>query len=91
MNQQTAKPGGKPSARGRNREELANGPLVDSIHLIRIPERQQRERAIEALLTTGEGWVSAPGNVFGLSSRQVKALEAAGVTFEWLSKAPAHG
>ena len=64
---------------------------LSGMRVIRIPDRAQRERAFQALLGTGESWVSASGNVMGLSSRQVKALQAMGIAFEWVSKAAPHG
>ena len=90
MNKQTENAAVRPAA-GENLGDSVNGPAVGSIHLIRIPDRGQGERAFQALLTTGESWVNAPDNVMGLTTRQVRALEAAGVVFEWVSKAPPHG
>jgi hypothetical protein len=58
--------------------------------MVRIPERKERERAFEVLLDVDEAWVSIPGNLYGLSSRQVKALQDGGIAFEWVSKAPPH-
>jgi hypothetical protein len=62
--------------------------VLPPIHLIRIPERKERVRAMEALVASGEAWVRVPGNVFGLTHRQLQAVQAKGVAFEWVSQAP---
>ena len=57
-----------------------------SIHLIRISERQARIDALRVLIALEEGFVRMDGNYFGLSSRQVAGLEAAGIPIERMRK-----
>ena len=57
-----------------------------SIHLIKIPEKGARMRALQVLIALQEGWVSMEGDHFGLSTRQVAGLEAEGIPFERASK-----
>jgi hypothetical protein len=69
--------------------QLANGLAKPSIHLIRIAAREARERAFRTLLDTDEMWVRFPGDVMGVSSRQVEALQKHCIPFDWVSKTPA--
>jgi hypothetical protein len=57
-----------------------------SIHLIRIPDREARIPAFQTLVDLEEMWVRLRGNLFGVSTKQVEALEKNGIDFEWVSK-----
>jgi hypothetical protein len=59
-----------------------------SIHLIRVADAEMRKRAFHILLATQESWVRLPGNVMGVSTRQVEALTREHLPFDWISKAP---
>jgi hypothetical protein len=72
--------------------EAANGRASDrkpSIHLIRIPNRDERKRAFRALLGLEEMWVRLPGNILGVSSKQLEALIGEKVLFDWVARSPA--
>jgi hypothetical protein len=56
--------------------------------MLRIPDQESRQRATRVLIATNESWARADGNLFGVSTRQVEALEAEAIAFEWVSKAP---
>lgn len=64
---------------------------MPSIHLIRIPDREARKRAINAFLDVRESWMSFPGDLFGLSSAHVEALKTAKVPFEEASASQRNG
>jgi hypothetical protein len=89
---ESTKPTEQPAAAQaqEHREETAPTGVIVPIHLIRIPERKERVRAMEALVTSGEAWVSVPGNLFCLTSKQLKAVQAKGIAFEWVSKPVSH-
>ncbi|MCI0461131.1 MAG: hypothetical protein L0Z62_29635 [Gemmataceae bacterium] len=90
---ESTRPTGQPAAAQAAQEHgEATTPtgVIAPIHLIRIPERTERVRAMEALVTSGETWVRVPGNVFCLTSRQLQAVQAKDIAFEWVSKAPSH-
>lgn len=73
--------------------EAANGlpgVRMHRSHLIRIPDRECRKQAVGLLVALEESWVRLPGNVLGVSTRQVEALASHGVLFDWVSKDPAH-
>lgn len=57
-----------------------------SIHLIKIPERDARVRALRVLIALEEGFVRMHDYYYGLSSRQVAGLEAEGIPFERMQK-----
>lgn len=59
---------------------------MGSIHLIRIPDKDARARAIQAFLDVREMWMSFPGELFGVSSEHVAALTRSKVPFEDVSK-----
>jgi hypothetical protein len=61
-----------------------------SIHLIRVPDIDTRKRAFHVLIATQESWVRLPGNVMGVSTRQVDALTREHIPFAWLSKSPSN-
>jgi hypothetical protein len=84
--QQTASGNGAPN----NQEEASQGFTRPSLHVIRIPDKTERVRAIGALLEVNDVWVSTAGNLYGLNTRQVKALQAKGIAFEWVSKTAPH-
>jgi hypothetical protein len=61
-----------------------------SVHVIRIPKREEQVRALQAFLSIPLSWVRLPGNLFGLSDAHVKALEQASpkIDFQYISKSP---
>ena len=62
------------------------------MHLIRIPKKKERERAIMALLKPHLGPnLALPDYQFFLTDEQVQALEGAGVAFTYLSKTGPNG
>jgi hypothetical protein len=61
------------------------------IHLIRIPDRNAREQAMDAFLVVRETWMSFRDNVFGVTTEHVQALEKQKIPFQYLSKAPGNG
>jgi hypothetical protein len=70
--------------------DLPNEQLHPSIHLIRVPDRETRKRAFRVLIATDESWVRLPGNVMGVSTRQVEAMKKHQVSFDWVSQAPSN-
>jgi hypothetical protein len=58
--------------------------------MLRIPNLQDRQRATRILIDTNESWARAEGNLFGVSTRQLEALESQAIAFEWVSKAPSN-
>src|SRR5262249_9256890 len=77
---------GAPDGRGT----AAKDGWESSLHVVRIPDHEERVRAMGALREVNEVWVSTAGNLYGLNTRQVKALQAKGVVFEWVSKTAFH-
>jgi len=61
------------------------------IHLIHIPDRNARGRAIWAFLDVREAWMSFRGNVLGVTTEHVQALEKKQIPFQYLSKPPENG
>jgi hypothetical protein len=59
-----------------------------TIHILHIPEKQARERAMKAFLGVRETWVSMRGNLFGVTTEHVQALEKEHIPFEYASKPP---
>jgi hypothetical protein len=57
-----------------------------SIHFIRIPDREARKQAIKAFMGVRENWVCFPGNLYGLTTEHVQALERDQVPFERIPK-----
>jgi hypothetical protein len=55
---------------------------MGSIHLIRIPDKDARKRAIKAFLDIRDTWVSFPGNLLGVSSDHLEALKKSQIPFE---------
>jgi hypothetical protein len=55
---------------------------MGSIHLIRIPDREARKRAIQAFLDVREAWMGFPDDLFGVCSEHVEALRRAQIPFE---------
>jgi hypothetical protein len=98
---QSLKPASRPekkapgTGRGTKAKQrpVASAPsrFTPSIHLIRIPEVEHRRRAIGILIATEEAWVRLPGNLIGVSTRQVAALEIQHISFDWVSQAPSDG
>jgi hypothetical protein len=84
--QQTASGDGAPENQEETRREACKPPF----HVIRIPDKKERVRAVEALLEVNEAYVRTAGNLYGLSTKQVKALQANGITFEWAAEPPRH-
>lgn len=56
--------------------------MTASIHLIRIDDREARERAIKAFLDVRAEWLGFPGNVYGVSSDHIEALKKSGIPFQ---------
>lgn len=61
--------------------------------MIRIPDKNQRKRALEAFLRVREMWVRMPGHVMGVTREHIQALEQAQppIPFEDLSQTARHG
>lgn len=59
-----------------------------SIHMICIPAKAARVQAVGILSRVERRYVCLRGHIFGLDDFQVAALIQAGVSFEWVSKAP---
>jgi hypothetical protein len=59
---------------------------MGSIHLIRIPDKDARVRAIQAFLDVHEMWMSFPGDLFGVSGEHLAALTKSSIPFEDASK-----
>jgi uncharacterized protein (DUF433 family) len=55
---------------------------MGSIHLIHIPDREARIRAIKAFLDVREAWMCFPDNLFGLCSEHLAALTRSQIPFE---------
>jgi hypothetical protein len=69
------------------RKQQTNGKVRQpSIHLVRIASTEARKQAFSVLIDLEEMWVRLPENKFGLSTRQVTALEKGRVPFEIISK-----
>jgi len=64
---------------------------MGSIHLIRIPERDDRKRAMQAFLDVREAWMGFPDNVFGVCSDHVEALKKCHIPFEDASYSKKNG
>lgn len=64
--------------------------LLPQLHLIRIREQKNRERAIMVFLRVPEARVTLPGNIMGVSADHIEALEREGIPFSYVSKSP-HG
>ncbi len=62
-----------------------------NMHLIRFPNRKEYERAIGALLDVPFEYVAIPGPHFVVIDEHIKALEAAKVRFEYLSRTKRNG
>jgi hypothetical protein len=56
------------------------------MHLIGFPNRKEHRRAIMALLNVPVEYLAIEGPTFVLNDEQVKALEAAKVRFQYLSR-----
>ena len=65
---------------------------MGSIHLIRIPDREARKRALKAFLDVRDAWMAFPDNLFGVCSEHVDALIKAQIPFEAVagSASPRH-
>jgi hypothetical protein len=74
----------------QNSQAAGEGTRRPDLYVIRIPDEKERVRAMGALLDVNEPWVSTVGNLYGLNGRHMKALQARGIAFEWVSKPPAH-
>jgi hypothetical protein len=61
--------------------------------MIRIADRRDQVRALEAFLAVPASWICLPGNLYGLSDAHVKALEQATrkINFQYVSKPPQNG
>jgi hypothetical protein len=55
---------------------------MGSIHLIRIPDREARKRALQAFVGVRDAWMGFPDNLFGVCSEHVEALKQSQIPFE---------
>jgi hypothetical protein len=62
-----------------------------SIHLIHIPDRKVRERALKELLKVRENLVSFPKNVLGVTDEHIGALKAMAIPFDYVSRTAPNG
>lgn len=77
----------KPQRAKPLKEQAPNGKLRQpSIHLIRIPSRPARELAFRVLIDLDEMWVRLPGGIFGVSSKQLAALNKHDIPLELTAK-----
>ncbi len=60
------------------------------MHLIGFPNRKEHERAIMVLLDVPFEYLVIEGPTFVLNDQHIKALEAAKVRFEYLSRTAPH-
>jgi hypothetical protein len=65
--------------------------MMGSIHLIRIPDKASRIRAIAVFEKVPLARVRLPGDVMGVTDEHIAALKLADVPFEYVSKEPVHG
>jgi len=63
-------------------------PSMFGVYLIRIKNREDRARAIWALLKVRETRQVYPGNLWGVTEAHVKTLKREGIPFEDLTDAP---
>ncbi|MCI0380161.1 MAG: hypothetical protein L0215_21465 [Gemmataceae bacterium] len=90
MKRSTSKGAVKKTATNSKVEPTQNG-IRASIHLLHIPDREARKRALQVLIDTNEMWLSLIGDKYGLSTAQVDALRRAKVPFICVSKTIADG
>ena len=64
-----------------------------TVHVIRIPKREEQVRALQAFLAVPASWVRLPGDLYGLSDAHVKALEQAKpkIEFEFIPRSSHNG
>lgn len=67
---------------------FAKEAFMGSIHLIRIPQREDRIKAIRVWRQVNKTRVRLPDDVMGVEDEHVQALRRAGIPFEFLSKEP---
>jgi hypothetical protein len=63
-------------------------PSMFGVYVIRIKNREDRARAIWALLKVREPRQVYPGNLWGVTEAQVEALKREGIPFEDLTDVP---
>jgi hypothetical protein len=61
------------------------------MHLIRFPTRKEHKRGLLALLEVPGEFLGLPDYQMVVTEEQVRALEQANVTFEYLSKTAPNG
>ena len=61
---------------------------MGSIHLIRIPDKEARIRAIDALCDVPVTRVRLPGDIMGVTDEHIAALKKAQIPFEYVSQEP---
>src|SRR5688500_12633847 len=66
---------------------------MTNVQLIHIDDREDRKRAIRAFLDVPESWASFPGNVLGVTSKHIEAMQrlVPPVKFESAKKAHLNG
>ena len=66
---------------------------MQSIHLIYIGDKAERERAMQAFLSVPESWTRFPGNILGVTEKHVNALTQAvpPIKYEAAKKAHVNG
>lgn len=64
---------------------------MSSIHLIRIPDREDRKRAIKAFMDVPFSWMSFPDNVLGITGEHLKALQSQSIPFEETHRSARNG
>jgi len=64
---------------------------MGSIHLIKIPDKKDRVRAIGALSEVQIAYVRRPDNIYGVADEHINALRKHDIPFQFISKEPAHG
>jgi len=60
-----------------------------SIHLIRIPDKESRIRALAIFGRIQKNRVRLPGDIMGVTGEHVQVLRDAQIPFEFVSKQPA--
>ena len=64
---------------------------MGSIHVIRIPDREARKRAIKALMEVPFGYQCLPDNIFGIFTAHLDALKGQQIPYEDLSRPKTNG
>ncbi len=64
---------------------------MGSLHVIRIPDREARARAIKALMEVPFGYRCLPNNIFGILTAHLDALKKEQIPYEDLSRPKTNG